>query len=218
MTERALTGLATDVVVFTITDHCLRVLLVQRSGAPFSGYWSLPGGMVPIDEALDDCASRMLREKTGVHGVYLEQLYSFGRPERDPRGRVVSVSYYALVPPARLPSLPSESQRLAWRPVDELPELAFDHSDIIAMAHRRLAAKLEYSTIALQFMGERFTLSELQSVYETILGEQLDKRNFRKRVRNLPCIEDTGERFRAGKHRPARLFRVTRPDRVDIIK
>lgn len=218
MTERQLTGLATDVVVFTISDHRLRVLLVSRSREPYAGRWSLPGGMVPIDEGLEECASRMLREKTGVHGVYLEQLYSFGEPERDPRGRVVSVSYYALVPPGRLQGVALNGESLGWWPVDELPELAFDHDEIVRMAHQRLAAKLEYSTIALQFMGERFTLSELQSVYETILGEPLDKRNFRKRVRNLPCIEDTGERFRAGKHRPARLFRVTRPHRVEIIK
>lgn len=213
-----MTGLATDVVVFTIRDQCLRVLLVRRSGDPFAGYWALPGGMVPADEALDDCASRMLGEKTGVRGMYLEQLYSFGEPGRDPRGRVVSVAYYALVPPERLARFADGDDQLAWMPTEALPELAFDHREIIELAHRRLAAKLDYSNIALQFMGERFTLSELQSVYETILGEPLDKRNFRKRVRTLPCIEDTGEWFRAGKHRPARLFRVTRSDRVEIIK
>lgn len=218
MENVALTGLATDVVVFTIREQRLLVLLVRRSREPFAGHWALPGGTVPVHEGLEDCASRMLREKTGVRGVYLEQLYSFGRPERDPRGRVVSVSYYALVPPERVHTVIDGDGRLAWTPVDTLPELAFDHGEIVSMAHRRLAAKLEYSTIALQFMGERFTLSELQSVYETILGEPLDKRNFRKRVRSLPCIEDTGEWFRAGKHRPARLFRVTRPHRVEIIK
>ena len=218
MGDEALTGLATDVVVFTIREHRLLVLLVRRAGAPYADHWALPGGMVPADEGLDECASRMLREKTAVRGVYLEQLYSFGHPERDPRGRVVSVSYYALVPPERLRTVADDDDRLAWMPVDDLPDMAFDHAGIVAMAHRRLAAKLDYSTIALQFMGERFTLSELQSVYETILGESLDKRNFRKRVRNLTCIEETGERFRAGKHRPARLFRVTQPDRVDIIK
>lgn len=218
MTEREITGLATDVVVFTITQGRLRVLLVRRSSAPHAGCWSLPGGMVPMDEGLDECASRMLGEKTGVRDVYLEQLYSFGAPDRDPRGRVVSVSYYALVPPARLRGVTGGAAHTDWAAVDALPPMAFDHAAIVAMAHRRLAAKLEYSTIALQFMGERFTLSELQSVYETILGEPLDKRNFRKRVRNLPAIEDTGEWFRAGKHRPARLFRVTRPDRVEIIK
>ncbi|WP_290650427.1 NUDIX domain-containing protein [Aquisalimonas sp.] len=218
MDNGALTGLATDVVVFTIRAQRLCVLLVRRTREPFAEHWALPGGTVPADEGLDACARRLLREKTGLHGVYLEQLYSFGSPGRDPRARVVSVSYFAVVPPGCLLSVTDHSSRLAWTAVDALPVMAFDHGEIVSMAHRRLASKLEYSTIALQFMGERFTLSELQSVYETILGEQLDKRNFRKRVRNLPCLEETGEWFRAGNHRPARLFRVTRPSRVDIIK
>ena len=215
---QASTGLATDVVLFTVAEQRLRVLLVRREEAPFAGCWALPGGLVPADEALDGHATRVLQEKTSLAGLYLEQLYTFGDPGRDPRGRVVSVAYYALAPPQRLRGVPLAEDRLAWWAVDGLPELAFDHAGIVDLAHRRLAAKLEYSNIALQFMGERFTLSELQSVYETILGESLDKRNFRKRVRNLPCIEETGERFRAGKHRPARLFRVTRSDRVELIK
>lgn len=213
------TALSTDVVVFTIQDDRLLVLLVRRRADPHSGAWALPGGLVPADEGLDECASRMLREKAGVRGVYLEQLYSFGTPERDPRGRVVSVAYYALVPPDRveLDALAADAER-EWMPVDSLPELAFDHAAIVAMAHQRLAAKLAYSTIALQFMPEKFTLSELQSVYEIILGESLDKRNFRKRVQAFRCMEETGECFRAGKHRPAKLYRVKNPGRVEIIK
>ena len=213
------TALTTDVVIFTIRDERLSVLLIKRSRAPFAGVWALPGGFVQCEEGLDECAARMLAEKTGVRGVYLEQLYSFGAPERDPRGRVVSVAYYALVPIDRI-RLRADvgAAELAWCAVDQLPELAFDHARIIAMAHQRLAAKLDYSTIALQFMPEKFTLSELQSVYETILGEDLDKRNFRKRLRGLRCLEETGESFRAGKHRPAKLFRVRTPGRVEIIK
>jgi len=213
------TGLTTDVVIFTIRDERLSVLLVERSREPFAGVWALPGGFLAGGEALDDGASRVLEEKTGVSGLYLEQLYTFGEPGRDPRGRVVSVAYYALVPYNRLDDMAAlPAGRVAWCPVDALPELAFDHAGIVGMAHQRLAAKLEYSTIALQFMPERFTLSELQSVYETILGEPLDKRNFRKRFRTLNCIEETGEMFRAGKHRPAKLFRMKQPGRVQIIK
>ena len=213
------TALTTDVVIFTIRDERLSVLLIKRSRAPFARVWALPGGFVQSEEDLDECAARMLAEKTGVRGVYLEQLYSFGAPERDPRGRVVSVAYYALVPIDRIRlRADAGAAELAWCAVDQLPELAFDHARIIAMAHQRLAAKLDYSTIALQFMPEKFTLSELQSVYETILGEDLDKRNFRKRLRGLRCLEETGESFRAGKHRPAKLFRVRTPGRVEIIK
>ncbi|MCC5809168.1 MAG: NUDIX hydrolase [Ectothiorhodospiraceae bacterium] len=210
--------LATNVVVFTIRDDLLVVLLRSRPREPFQGVWSLPGGLVGDNEGLEDCAVRTLRDQTGVRGVYLEQLYTFGRPDRDPRGRVVTVAHYALVPPAQLHGLDEDDGQRCWQPVNELPSLAFDHDRIVAMAHQRLAAKLDYSTIALQFMGERFTLSELQRVYEIILGEPLDKRNFRKRVGGLPCIEQTGDWFRAGNHRPARLYRVKQPGRVDIIK
>ncbi len=210
---------STDVVVFTIRDERLQVLLVRRPREPYAGFWALPGGLVHDREDLDDCAARVLRQKASVAGVYLEQLYTFGRPDRDPRGRVVTVTYYALAPVARLGgALMTDTDARCWLPVDDLPALAFDHAEIVALAHQRLAAKLEYSTIALQFMGERFTLSELQCVYEVILGESLDKRNFRRRLRGLRCIEETGEWFRGGSHRPARLYRVRRPGQVEIFK
>ena len=212
-------NVSTDVVVFTIRDQRLMVLLVRRPRPPYAEYWSLPGGLVHEGEDLDACANRVLLDRASVTGIYLEQLYTFGRPDRDPRGRVVTVTYYALAPRASLGEQAlAESEGRLWAPVDRLPVLAFDHAEIVDLAHQRLAAKLEYSTIALQFMGERFTLSELQSVYEVILGESLDKRNFRRRLRGLRCIEETGEWFRAGSHRPARLYRVRQPGRVDIIK
>lgn|SRR5690625_5187955 len=206
-----------EVVIFTIREERLSVLLRRRPRPPFAGARVLPGGRVRLDETLEEAANRQLAEKTGITGVYLEQLYTFGDPARDPRGRTIAVSYYALVPYNRLRS-PEDRPELAWYQVDELPELGFDHARIIAMAQERLSAKLDYSTIALQFMPERFTLSELQRVYESILGEPLDKRNFRKRVRNLHCLEDTGERYRGGNHRPAKLFRLKTPGRVEIIK
>lgn len=212
-----LTEVGTDVVFFAIGREGLRVLLVRREREPFSSSWSLPGGMVGQNEALDAAARRMLGSKTGVTGVYLEQLFTFGGIERDPRGRVISVAYYALVSPDRVKAV-RERSSIAWHQVDRLPELAFDHADIIRLAQRRLASKLEYSTIALQLMPERFTLSELQSVYEHILGESLDKRNFRKRLQGLGCLESTGEYHRAGKHRPAMLYRMKSPGRVEFIK
>lgn len=212
-------AVTTDIVIFSIRDDRLKLLLVRRAREPYGGMWALPGGFVDIDEDLEACALRELEEETGVTGVYLEQLHTWGTPNRDPRERVISVAYYALIPSDRLRVRPaSDAKAVAWFSLDELPTLAFDHQAIVAMAHKRLVAKLDYSTIAFQFMPERFTLSELQSVYEIILGEKLDKRNFRKRVLALECMERTDELRRIGNHRPARLHRLRFPDRVEIIK
>jgi 8-oxo-dGTP diphosphatase len=213
-------AVTTDVVVFTIREHRLCILLIRRANPPFKGCWALPGGFLDIDEDLDACAKRELAEETGIRGVYLEQLYTFGTTGRDPRERVISVTYYALIPQSAVaaPRAASDAADVGWHAFEALPELAFDHAEIVAMAHRRLVAKLDYSTIAFQFMGETFTLSELQSVYETLLNQPLDKRNFRKRILSLALIEATGEQRRNGKHRPARVYRVKHPDRVEIIK
>jgi 8-oxo-dGTP diphosphatase len=212
-------AVTTDVVLFTIQDERLEVLLIRRGSEPFKGRWALPGGFVDIDEDLLACAKRELEEETGVTGIYLEQLYTFGTPDRDPRERVISVTYYALVPRERLTiRAASDAGAVAWFPFQQLPPLAFDHDQIVAMAHERLAAKLEYSTIALQFMPERFTLTQLQSVYEVVLGQRLDKRNFRRRILALNCIEECGEWLRQVNHRPAKLYRVKSPGTVEFIK
>ncbi len=212
-------AVTTDIVIFTLHEDALKVLLVKRSNKPYQGSWALPGGFVNIDEDLDTAASRELREETGVSGVYLEQLYTFGDPQRDPRERVISVAYYALV---HLDSVSlrasSDASRVAWHACSNLPELAFDHSKIIDLAQRRLAAKTNYSTIALNFMPEKFTLSELQRVYEIIMGTDLDKRNFRKRVQAIDGISDTGEIRRNGKHRPARLYTYASTGSVEFLK
>lgn len=209
-------GISTDVVIFTVEEDRLSVVLVQRNRDPYQGNWSLPGGLVGLEESLDTAARRWLAERTGIRGVYLEQLFTFGRPDRDPRRRVVTVAYFALVPFDRV--RPEALGDGALHDVRALPEMAFDHGGIIAMAHRRLVAKLDYSTIALQLMPERFTLSQLQAVYEVILGESLDKRNFRKRLLTMDCLEETGETLRTGPHRPARLYRTRQPDRVRFVK
>lgn len=212
-------AVTTDVVMFTIREETLQLLLIKRAAEPFQGRWALPGGFVEPDEALEEAAARELAEETGVTGVYLEQLYTFGAPDRDPRDRVISVAYYALVPSDRLTlRAASDAEDVGWFAFDALPPLAFDHDRIVRMAHERLAAKLDYSTIALQFMPERFTLGELQEVYETILRAPQDKRNFRKRILALEQLEATGERRRNGAHRPAMLYRVRDPQRVAIIK
>jgi 8-oxo-dGTP diphosphatase len=215
LSDQALLAVTTDVVLFSIVDERLEVLLLEAIG----GCWRLPGGIATMHEDLDTCALRYLERQTGARNVYLEQLYTFGRPDRDPRQRVVSVAYYALVPPQRLQLQTQRGENeIRWFTIHRRPPLILDHNDIVTMAHRRLAAKLAYSTIALQFMPEYFTLSALQGVYETILGEPLDKRNFRKRILAMGCVEPTGELSRAGKHRPARLYRAKSPHKIDFVK
>jgi 8-oxo-dGTP diphosphatase len=212
-------AVTTDIVVFTIRHDALKVLLIKRAEDPYLGSWALPGGFVEISESLDQAAERELAEETGVTGVYLEQLYSFGRPDRDPRERVITVAYYALIPSDRIQiRAATDAEAVGWFALDELPTLAFDHDQIFGMALERLRAKLDYSTIVFQFMPQEFTLTELQSVYELILGEPLDKRNFRKKILALHAIEETGHERREGAHRPAKLYRTINPRTVRIIK
>lgn len=212
-------AVTTDIAVFTLREDALQLLLIRRGNPPFAGNWALPGGFLDIDEDLDACAARELAEETGVRDVYLEQLYTFGAVGRDPRERVVSVAYFALAPAQRLAvEAGDDAADARWFRLDALPALAFDHADIIATAHRRLLAKLDYSTIAFQLLPETFTLSELQQVYETLLDAELDKRNFRKWALALAQIEATGEVRRRGSHRPARLYRLTDRERVTYLR
>ncbi len=207
-----------DVVAFTVQQKRLQVLLVKRRKPPFAGAWALPGGFVGIDEPLEAAASRELAEETGVKEAYLEQLYTYGDPQRDPRGRVISVAYFALLPadaPVRA-SGGDDAARAQWLPADHLPPLAFDHADILAYAIRRLRYKLEYSAVGFQLLPATFTLSELQQVYEVILGEKLDKRNFRRRILRAGIIEPTPH-HRGGGGRPARLYRY-KADAVAEVK
>ena len=212
-------AVTTDIVIFTIREQQLKLLLVKRKGAPYKSKWALPGGFVNMDENLRQSAERELAEETGVKDVFLEQLYTFGAPERDPRERVITVAYYALIPSDKIEiRAATDAEAVGWFAMDELPALAFDHDKILVKAKQRLAAKLDYSTIAFQFMPQKFTLSQLQEVYETILEEEVDKRNFRKWVLALESVEETGEERRDGRHRPAKLFRVKEPHKVEIIK
>jgi len=212
-------AVATDIVIFTIRQDELKVLLIKRANAPFQGEWALPGGFVAQDESLEEGARRELQEETGVAGVYLEQLYTFGKPDRDPRERVITVAYYALIPTDEVEiRAATDAEGVSWYGMKELPNLAFDHAEILDAAHERLVAKLEYSTIAFQFMPREFTLTELQTVYELILRDPVDKRNFRKRILSLKLIKETGKERKSGAHRPAKLYRVIDRTRVDVIK
>ena len=211
--------ITTNVVVYTLRDGQLKLLLVRRGAAPYKSMWAFPGGHLQADEELDASAMRTLEEGTGVPGVYLEQLYTFGAPDRDPRRRTIAVSYFALIPSDRLQLRAAmDAEGVGWFSLNELPELAFDHRQMVDVARQRLTAKLAYSTIALQFMPERFTLSELQEVYETILDEKMDKRNFRKRILAMEQVVETEQVRRTGSHRPARLYRVRDPSMVQIIR
>jgi len=211
-------ALTVDVVIFTLRENRLHALLVQRGEPPFDAMWALPGGFVNGDESLEAAASRELAEETGIQHAYLEQLYTYGDPLRDPRGRVVTVSYFALIPsdaPLRSEG-GSDTPQARWFAVDCLPELAFDHADIIGYALRRLRYKLEYTAAGFELLPDEFSLSEIQHTYEMILGENLDKRNFRRRILAAGVIEPTPH-LRSGDGRPARLYRY-RPDAVAEVK
>lgn len=212
-------AVTTDIVVFTIRDERLQLLLIKRREAPHRGKWALPGGFLQMDETLDACAARELEEETGVSNVYLEQLYTFGDVKRDPRERVLSVAYYALIPSNKLNIRAStDADAVSWFDMKELPNLAFDHCEIVKSAYERLVAKLSYSTLAFQFMPKEFTLTELQSVYEIILQESIDKRNFRKSILALGSIVETSKMKKDGAHRPAKLYKLKNPNQVLVIK
>jgi len=212
-------AVTTDIVIFTIRQDELKILLIKRALQPHKGEWALPGGFIMLEESLEEGARRELEEETGVKDVYLEQLYTFGQPDRDPRERVITVAFYALIPSDEIEiTAATDAEGVSWFGMKEVPELAFDHENILSMANERLTAKLTYSTIAFQFMPSQFTLSELQHVYEIILREPLDKRNFRKRILSLNLIKDIGKERKTGAHRPAKLFRAKNPERIDFIK
>ncbi|HII15192.1 MAG TPA: NUDIX hydrolase [Nanoarchaeota archaeon] len=201
-------SVAVDIVVFTIMHGRLKVLLIKRGREPFKDLWCLPGGFVRIDESPENAALRELKEETGIKDLYLEQLYTFGKPERDPRGRVISIAYFALVDSTKIkPAVTGEEgiKKIGWFDVDFLPDLAFDHKEIITYALKRLRYKLEYTAVGFELLPDKFTLTDLQKLYETILGEKLDKRNFRKKAMAMGIVEKTREQ-RKGSHRPALLY------------
>lgn len=197
-----------DIVIFTIKDHDLKILLVKRKYEPFKGYWALPGGFVRTKEPLENAAMRELHEETNVEDVYLEQLYSFGEVTRDPRGRVITVSYFALINSEHLDlKARTDVEDVNWFSMYNLPkELAFDHKKILNYALTRLRNKLDYTTATFQLLPKRFTLTELQKVYEIILNKSVDKRNFRKKIKSLNLLIETKETKMDGTHRPARLY------------
>jgi 8-oxo-dGTP diphosphatase len=217
-----------DVAIVTATQGRLRAVLVRRADHPDRGRWSLPGGFVRMDESLDRAATRVLREKAGLGGVFLEQLYTFGEPARDPRTRVISVAYYALIDAATLKLPKNDDVRLAtlqvpWSgerggPVEACDEqgktlpLAFDHPDILGLVVKRLRGKLAYASIGFELLPDEFTLAQLQAIHETILGRRLNKDSFRRSMLDARQVVATGRREADVGHRPAEFYRFARKD------
>lgn len=207
-----------DVVIFSLAPDDLKVLLVKRQVHPFKGMWATPGAFVRIDESLEDAATRALAEETGVEDVYTEQLFTFGNPARDPRMRVITIAYFALIPYDVVHLAPGRKMgETGWFSMYNLPSLAFDHADILHYALTRLRYKLEYTSVGFQLLPDVFTLTELQNAYEIILGEKLDKRNFRRKILSANILEETGEKRKEGEGRPATLYRY-REDAVAEVK
>src|SRR5947208_15301093 len=211
-------ALTVDCVVFGFDEADLKVLLIQRGLEPFKGKWAFPGGFVRVDETLDDAARRELAEEAGLKDVFLEQLYSFGALDRDPRERVVSVAYYALVKLADFSTkAATDAADARWFPISMVPTLAFDHANILATALTRLKGKVRYQPIGFELLPPKFTLSQLQHLYEAVLGAELDKRNFRKKVLSFDLLVPLKEKQMAGRHRPAQLFRFDQ-DKYERLK
>jgi 8-oxo-dGTP diphosphatase len=197
-----------DCVVFGLDEGDLKVLLIERGEPPFRGKWALPGGFVRMDESLDQAARRELKEETGLSDVFLEQLYTYGQVTRDPRGRVISVAYYALVNlSGRALHASTDASSAAWFAVSDMPSVAFDHADILARALLRLKGKVRYEPIGFELLPAKFTLSQLQRLYETVLERELDKRNFRKKILSMGILVETDEIQQDVAHRAARLYR-----------
>lgn len=210
MSAKTSVHVTVDLVIFALRDWELQVLLIRRGVPPFEGRWALPGGFVRAGESLEEAARRELEEETGVADVYLEQLYTFGDPDRDPRGRVVTIAYYALLTGETAPlSAGTDAGAAAWMPARRHPPLAFDHNRILAYALERLVNKLDYTTVGFQLLPKKFTLSQLQRVYEAVLGRTLDKRNFRRKMALLGILKPLDEWVQDGPSRPAQLYRFS---------
>ena len=214
-------GLTVDCVIFglDLDEESLKVLLIERDLEPFSGMWAIPGGFVHGGETLTEAAARELREETGIIDVFLEQLYTFGDPGRDPRGWVVSVAYYALVSPEQHSvHAATDARQAKWFPVTTLPRLAFDHAEIFRTALERIRGKLTYAPIGFELLPHKFTIKQLQKLYEIVLGRKLDNRNFRKKIFGMDVLRELDEMQKGVPHRAARLYRFDERKYKQLVK
>ncbi|MFN5304404.1 MAG: NUDIX hydrolase, partial [Pseudanabaena sp.] len=201
--------LTVDCIVFGLNaQQELKVMLIQRNIPPFQGQWAIPGGFVRIDETLEEAALRELQEETGIHHIFLEQLYTFGDLGRDPRDRTVTVAYFALINLVEQKIQASTDARAAeWFAISNIPQLAFDHNQILQVAIARLRSKIRYEPIGFELLPQNFSLSQLQRLYETVLDRPLDKRNFRKKILGMDLLIDTGKVEHNVAHRAAKLYK-----------
>jgi len=212
---------AVDAVVFGYTSRDgLQVLLIKRNIKPFKNVWALPGGLVGNEESLEEAIYRELKEEAGVSINYLEQLYSFGKPDRDPRNRVISITYYGLVKPDAFQiQAATDACDVAWFNIKTLPTLAFDHQDIITVAHNRLKSKITYQPLGFELLEERFPFSELEKLYMVVLDRAIDRRNFKKKVTSFGFLEETSEKQALkGAGRPGNLFRFNETKYFQLVQ
>jgi 8-oxo-dGTP diphosphatase len=204
-------ALTVDCVVFALDDEDLKVLLIQRDLPPFEGDWAFPGGFVRLDETLDEAARRELKEETGIENVFLEQLYTIGDLDRDPHERVVTVAYYVLVKLSdHQVQAATDARNAAWFAIEDVPSLAFDHEKILTLAHDRLRGKVRYQPIGFELLPAKFTLRQIQHLYEVVLDRSLDKRNFRKKILSMDILVELDEVETDVAHRAARLYKFDR--------
>jgi 8-oxo-dGTP diphosphatase len=204
-------NLSVDAVVFGYEKGTISILLIKRKYEPFKGEWAIPGGFVLNNESLEQAVERELQEETGVKINYLEQLYTFGKPQRDPRARVVSVAYFALIRPDTFKIVAStDAQDVDWFTIDKLPKLSFDHKEILTLAIIRLKAKITYEPIGFELLNNKFPFSDLEKLYTTLLGRNIDRRNFRKKIIGLNVLDELDEKTSKGSGRPANLFQFNK--------
>lgn len=204
-------SIATDLVVFGYSDNRLSVLLLNRKEEPYKNSWTLPGAFLQMEESLADCCSRVLDTKLGMNKIYLEQLYSFDKPDRDPRGRVISIAYYALINSSKLAiAAGSIAHDVQWFDINELPVLGFDHLEIYQSAYQRLQSKILYNPLGFELLDEEFTMPELHNLYECILNVQIDRRNFRRKILDAEYVINTGKQTSGVRNRPADIYKFNK--------
>ncbi|MDT7833334.1 NUDIX domain-containing protein [Flavobacteriaceae bacterium S356] len=200
--------LTVDAVVFGYEDGIISVLLIKRKYEPYKGKWAIPGGFILENESLKKAVERELQEETGIKISYLEQLYTFGKPDRDPRGRIVSIAYFGLVRPNVFSiSASTDAEEVQWFNIDDLPKLSFDHKEILNVATQRLRGKITYEPIGFELLDKKFPFSDLEKLYTTLLGRKIDRRNFRKKIISLNVLDELEEKISKGSGRPANLFK-----------
>lgn len=201
-------AVTTDAVIFGFDEEDLKVLLIKRGIEPFKSCFALPGGFIRENETAEECALRELAEETGLKNIYIEQLYTFSNPERDPRGRVISVAFFALVRQSHFqPQGGDDAESAHWFSAKDIPDLAFDHRLILDTALQRLKGKISYRPIGFELLDEKFTLSQLQNLYEVVLNTKLDKRNFRKKIMKTGLLKALNEKQKNVAHKAARFYK-----------